>query len=518
MAAQQQQTARHWGVALAVLILGGFMAILDTSIVNIAIPKLESVFSVDTAQVQWVVTIYMLTLGVVVPAAGYLGERFGYRTIYIVSLAIFTVGSALSGLSWSLGTLTVFRVFQAIGGGLIMPITMAMVYKIVPRERIGTAMGFWGLGIIVAPAIGPTLGGWLVQYVDWRLIFYINVPIGIIGVLLAMAYVPKFAAHRMGPFDFGGAILSASGLFGMLLALSEGETWGWQSEPIVLLLVGSAILLTLFVLWELNNAHPLLNLRVFKRGSFAMAQVIVIVVTISMYSGLFYVPLFLQTVVGYGALETGLMMMPAALASAIMMPVSGWLYDRIGARPVVVVGLLILAYTTFLLHNLSTTTPVRDVVIWLTLRGFGMGMSMMPATTAGMSSLPTSEVGSGSSINNVAQRVAGSLGLAFMTAVLQAQSSLHAANIAATYTPTSRPAMQIMQQLSGYLTQQGLAAGQSVSLTTTTLYDLIEQQAFVMGIDDVFVLGAAITLLGAVLGLFLKTYHHKKGDKPLIAE
>ncbi|MCL4495565.1 MAG: DHA2 family efflux MFS transporter permease subunit [Firmicutes bacterium] len=513
MAQQDSSTiTNNWGVALAVLITGGFMAILDTSIVNIAIPKLESVFSVNTAQVQWVVTIYMLTLGVVVPLAGYLGERFGYRRIYVVSLAIFTVGSALSGLSWSLSILTMFRVLQALGGGLIMPITMAMVYRMVPRQRIGTAMGFWGLGIIVAPAIGPALGGWLVQYVDWRLIFYINVPIGIVGALLALAYVPKFPRGVTGPFDFMGFMLSALGLFGLLLALSEGQTWGWGSEAIVLLLTSSILLLILFTLWELTVKHPLLNLRVFAHGSFAMANILVIVITVSMYSGVFYVPLFLQTVAGYGALKTGLMMMPAALASAVMMPLSGRLYDRIGARPVVLVGLVILAYTTFLLHGLSTTTPVSDVVLWLTFRGLGMGMAMMPATTAGMSAVPTALVGSGSAINNIMQRVAGSFGLAFMTAVLQSQATLHATTLAASYTPASQPAMQFMHQLSGYLHQHGILISQTVSMTTSELYHLIQEQAFVMGIDDIFVLGAAITLLGALLSLFLRTYRHQRAQ------
>ncbi len=505
MAREDSSTiANNWGVALAVLIAGGFMAILDTSIVNIAIPKLESVFSVNTAQVQWVVTIYMLTLGVVVPLAGYLGERFGYRRIYVLSLVVFTVGSALSGLSWSLSVLTMFRVLQALGGGLIMPITMAMVYRMVPRHRIGTAMGFWGLGIIVAPAIGPALGGWLVQYVDWRLIFYINVPIGIIGSVLALAYVPKFPKGVTGPFDFVGFALSAMGLFGLLLALSEGQTWGWGSEAIVMLFGVSILLLILFTLWELMVKHPLLNLRVFARGSFAMANLLVIVITVSMYSGVFYVPLFLQTVAGYGAMQTGFMMMPAALASAIMMPLSGRLYDRIGARWVVLTGLLILAYTTFLLHGLSTTTPVFQVVWWLTLRGLGMGMAMMPATTAGMSAIPTPLVGSGSAINNIMQRVAGSFGLAFMTAVLQSQSALHASTLASAYTPDSQPGMQFIHHLSVYL-GHGVLPGQRI-LSINGLYHLIQQEAFVMGIDDIFVLGAAITLLGAVLSLFLRTY------------
>ncbi len=508
MAQQDSSTiTKKWGIALAVLIAGGFMAILDTSIVNIAIPKLESVFSVNTAQVQWVVTIYMLTLGVVVPLAGYLGERFGYRRIYVLSLAVFTVGSALSGLSWSLSVLTMFRVLQALGGGLIMPITMSMVYRMVPRERIGTAMGFWGLGIIVAPAIGPALGGWLVQYVDWRLIFYINVPIGIAGAFLALGYVPKFPRGMTGPFDFTGFVLSALGLFGLLLALSEGQTWGWGSEAIVLLLIASVLFLILFTLWELTVKHPLLNLRVFAHGSFAMANLLVIVITVAMYSGVFYVPLFLQTVAGYGAMQTGLMMMPAALVSAVMMPLSGRLYDRIGARWVVLAGLLILTYTTFLLHRLSTTTPTSDVVFWLMLRGLGMGLAMMPATTAGMSAVPTTMVGSGSAINNIMQRVAGSLGLAFMTAVLQSQSTLHATTLASSYTPASQPTMQFIHRLSSYFGQQGLLGRQILS--TNELYHLVQQQAFVMGIDDIFVLGAAITLLGAVLSLFLRTYHHR---------
>ena len=268
------ETVSNWGPALFVLVIGGFMAILDTSIVNIAIPKLESVFSVNTQKVQWVVTIYLLTLGAVVPLAGWLGDRYGYRRVYMASLAIFTAGSALSGLSWSLGALMGFRVLQAVGGGLIMPITMAMLYRMVPRKRIGTAMGIWGLTAIVAPAIGPTLGGYLVQYVDWRLIFYINVPIGILGFFLSLAFVPAFSPTSRVPLDGTGFVLVASGLFGLLLGLSEGETWGWTSEPIVLILSASILLLILFVLWEFRTPHPLLDLRVFAHGSFAVANLI----------------------------------------------------------------------------------------------------------------------------------------------------------------------------------------------------------------------------------------------------
>ncbi len=512
--AESPRRERHWGVPLAVLVIGAFMAILDSSIVNIAIRKLESVFSVDTAQVQWVVTIYLLVLGVVVPAAGYLGERFGYRRVYITSLVVFTIGSALSGLAWGLQVLTVFRVLQALGGGLIMPITMAMVYRIVPRQKIGTAMGFWGLAIIVAPAIGPTLGGYLVEYVNWRLIFYINVPIGIVGVFLALLYVPPFPRITGGRFDATGFVVVAGGLFGLLLALSEGQTWGWGSESIVLLLMGSGLLLLFFVLWELRVPQPLLDLRVFRFGSFGLSNILVVLVTVAMYSGIFYVPLFLQTIAGFGAMKTGLIMMPAALASAIMMPVSGRIYDKIGARPLVFAGMTLLAVTTYLLHNLSANTSVGDVVFWLTLRGFGMGMAMMPVTTAGMSAVPTEHVGGASAINNIMQRVAGSFGLAALTALLERQAAMHAQMLASAYTPVSGSAMQLVQGLHGLFAREGIPGVQAAQLTVTTLYGMVQQEAFVMGMDDVFVAAALFIVAGAILALALKTYRTQEVPAP----
>ena len=501
------ETVSNWGPALFVLVIGGFMAILDTSIVNIAVPKLESVFSVNTQQVQWVVTIYLLTLGAVVPLAGWLGDRYGYRRIYMASLAVFTVGSALSGLSWSLGVLMIFRVLQAVGGGLIMPITMAMLYRMVPRDRIGTAMGIWGLTAIVAPAIGPTLGGYLVQYVDWRLIFYINVPIGILGVFLSLAYVPPFAPTSKVPLDTPGFVFVGAGLFGLLLGLSEGESWGWTSEPIVLILGGSILLLILFVLWEFQSRHPLLDLRVFAHGSFAVANLITVIVTIGMFSGIFYVPLFLQTVAGYGAMKTGLMLMPSAFATALTMGLSGRLYDKIGARPLVIPGLLILAYTTYLLHNLSVNSSVGEVVLWLSLRGLGIGLTMMPAMTAGMSRVPTALVGTGSSINNIVQRVAGSFGLAALTAVLTHQEAVHQLYLSSSFTPASRVAQGVIKTFTQHLSELGMAAGHANDLTLTLLEQQIFKSSFVMAMDDVFVLAAWITLAGLVLALFLKSFH-----------
>lgn len=496
---------KNWGLALFVVVIGAFMAILDSSIVNIAIPTIENVFGVNTQTVQWVVTIYILALGVVVPASSWLGERYGLKRVYIFSLVMFTAGSALCGAAWSLDSLATFRVIQALGGGLIMPTTMSLVYRMVPRDRIGTAMGFWGLALIFAPAVGPTLGGYLVEYVNWRLIFYVNLPVGIVGVALALAILPNFARHAVGPLDWAGLATAAGGLFGLLLALSEGQTWGWTSEPIALLLIASVTLMGLFVYLQLTGKYPLLDLRVFRYGSFTLTNLLSVAVMVGMYAGVFYVPLFLQTVVGYGALQTGLLMMPAALVTAAFMPISGRIYDRIGARVPVFVGLLILAWSTYLMHQLSIDTPTYVVTEWLMMRSVGMGLAMMPLTTAGMSAIPTPQIGAASSINNIIQRVSAAFGLAILTGVLEDQITTHTTYLSSAYVP-GQVASGFLQQIQGFFLHGGMAAAQAAPLSSITVLGQIQSQAFVMGIDDLFTATAILALVAAIPALLIKTY------------
>ncbi len=503
--------SKGWGLALFVVVIGAFMSILDSSIVNIAIPTIENVFNVNTQGAEWVVTIYILALGVVVPISSWLGDKYGLKQIYLFSLMVFTAGSALCGASWSVGVLSGFRVLQALGGGLIMPTTMSLVYRMVPRDRIGTAMGFWGLALIMAPAIGPTLGGYLVQYVDWRLIFYVNVPIGIIGVLLAMRYLPNIPGHPVGRLDWAGMATAAAGLFGILLALSEGQTWGWTSEGILLLLIASVGFMVLFVYLQLTGREPLLDLRVFRYGSYALTNILSMVVMVGMYAGVFYVPLFLQTVSGYGAMETGLIMMPAALVTAIFMPLAGRLYDRVGARWPVFVGLLFMGYGTYVFHNLSTATPTFVVAEWLMIRSVGMGLAMMPLTTAGMSAVPNPKIGAASSVNNILQRVSGAFGLAALTGVLQDQTRAFASTLSAAYTPGSAGA-SLMAGMGHLIQGAGMTAPGAQLLGAYLITGEIARDAFVLAIDNVFVLTAALTLVGAVVALFVKTYRQQQAQ------
>jgi EmrB/QacA subfamily drug resistance transporter len=479
----------RWGVPLAVLVAGMFMSILDVTIVNVAIPTIQNDFGTTVEDVQWVANAYTLALGVVVPLSGWLGDRFGYARVYILSVLGFVVGSALCGIAWDLTSLVVFRIVQAIPGGIIPVITLAMLYRIVPREKIGTAMGMYGLGVVFAPAVGPTLGGYLVEYVDWRLIFFINVPIGVLGAVAAVLALPHFAPGRAGRFDIWGFLAIASGLFALLLALSEGESWGWTSYRIVMLLIFSALSLALFVVIELAVEEPLLDVRIFRHWQFTNSLVLISLMSVALFSGLFYVSLLLQQAQGLGAFETGLVMLPSALATAVVMPLSGRLYDRLGPRLPAVAGLVLVAVGTYLMAGLRVDTP-RDHIMWLlVLRGFGMGLAMMPIMTGGLAAVPPHLVSRAGAFNNVVQRTSAALGVAVLTAML-----------------TGTRAQTMADR--GALIPDGANAGLPDAPPMVALYawyQRIDMQVFVVTLNDVFLITAVISVIGVLGALLLRS-------------
>src|SRR3954463_10141039 len=272
-----------WAVSLIVLVTGMFMSVLDVSIVNVAIPAMQKDFGATTEDIQWVATSYSLALGVIVPASAWLGERIGLKRAYIFSLVGFAAGSALCGLAWDLNSMIAFRILQAIPGGVIPVVALSMLYRIVPREKIGAAMGMYGLGIMVAPAVGPTLGGYLVEYVDWRLIFFINVPIGILGAIAAVLLLPRFAGGRAGRFDVLGFLTIGTALFSLLLALTEGEDWGWTSYRVLILLTAAGRSLGRVGIVELGLEEPLLDVRVFRYWPFTNSLLLISVLSIGLF-------------------------------------------------------------------------------------------------------------------------------------------------------------------------------------------------------------------------------------------
>jgi EmrB/QacA subfamily drug resistance transporter len=479
-----------WMVPLVVLIFGMFMSVLDTSIVNVAIPTIQKDFGAATDDIQWIATAYTLALGVIVPLSGWLGDRVGMTRVYLVCLVAFAGASALCGLAWNLNSLIFFRILQAIPGGILPVVCMSMLYAIVPREKIGSAMGIYGLGIIVGPAIGPTLGGYLVEYVDWRLIFYINVPIGVVGALAGVALLPKMAPTSTRRLDVWGFLTIGSGLFAMLLATSKGTDWGWGSYAVVGLLVYSAFALALFVVIEFEMDEPLLDLRVFLVWPFVNSLLLISVLSIGLNAILFYLPLFMQEGQGIQALQTGLTLLPEALMMAVLMPIAGTLYDKIGPRWPAVIGLLIAAYGGYLLCGINPNMTQQDVVIWTCIRAAGNGLAMMPIMTAGLAAIPAAFASSGSPVNNIAQRVSGSLGLAVLTVLATTQQAQLMADRAALIPATSGVAS----------VQQIVAQGQGM------IYAYYQQLSLYVMADaysNVFLVCCVLTAAAVVLALFL---------------
>jgi EmrB/QacA subfamily drug resistance transporter len=493
------------GLAMLALILGVFMAILDTSIVNVALPKMMSVFGVNQNQIEWVITAYSLVSGALVPATGFLGDRFGYKRMYLVSLVIFTIGSGLCGAAWNNESMIVFRIIQAVGGGAMMPISMAMIFRMFPPERRGMAMGLFGIAIMFAPATGPTLSGYIVEYWDWRLIFTINVPIGILDFFIASAALTELKTEVKARFDFWGFLFSSSGLACLLYGVGKVTEKGWTDHE-VLLFVGIAIVsLVLFVIIELTIKDPLLDLSLLKNFTFTLSLLISSLVTVIMMGMLFLLPIFLQNVSGLSALQTGLILLPQAILSGIMMPIAGALSDKVGARPLAVIGLVITAYSLWLTSHLTMETSNTQLIMWMSLRAVGMGLMMMPLQTAGMNTVPMHKMGQGTALSNTIRQISGAFGIAWLGMLFSDRSKFHAATLAEQFNPYTASVQSSFAQLQAKYVELGQSAAQARQSAVAYLSGQVQLNATVIGMDDVFFMTAVLSIVGIVLSLFLKT-------------
>lgn len=511
---EQQETAKKdsFWLPLFVVVIAAFAAILNNSSINVALPKMMAIFGVSAEDAQWILTAYMLTSGIVIPVTGYLGDRLGTKRVYLICTAIFTLGSVLCSLAWNNSSMVAARVVQGIGGGAMMPISMAIVYRIVPREKIGLALGFWGMAAVCGPAIGPTLGGYIVDNLNWRFLFTMNIPVGVTGLFLTHLLIPEGPLRKNLKFDYWGFIFSTVGCFALLLALSEGTNKGWSSYYIVSLFTFSFFTLLLFIIVELNQEQPMLDLRLFKSRVFSISVFAGSLITVGLYGGVFLIPLFTQNLLSMTPYETGLLLMPAAIVTALMMPISGFLFDKFGAKLLAATGLILLAWGTFEFHNLSLDTSNQSIILFAIIRSLGMGLAMMPITTAGMNTIPLNLVGRASSLNNVTRQIAGSFGIAVLTAVMQNRQAFHAARLSEAVSATSPAATSLLAQLQGLLAHTGAGIA-SKSAALGILSGLIAQSSMVWAIDDTFVVAALFIFIAIPLSFFLNK-PAKKVDLP----
>ncbi len=504
--------------ALGVTIIGGFMSILDTSIVNVAVPKMMAVFAVDTDQAQWILTAYMLTMGVIQPTTGYFCDVLGSRRMYLFSLAVFVLGSALCGSAWSNESMIAFRVLQAVGGGMIIPVTMSIVYQVFPPAERNMAMGIWGISAMVAPAVGPTLSGYFVEYLDWRLIFTINIPIGIIGYVLASLVLRESPVNRDHKFDVGGFITSAIGLFCLLLALSEGTDEGWTSAYILTLFYIAAVNLILFVFIEINHDTPILDLTLFKDWNFSLSTLVTFIGTIGLYGGIFLMPLFLENMRGCTAMQTGMLLFPSAAAAGVTMPVAAKLADRFGAKPVVVTGIILLTLGSLPLMYVDLDTSNDTVMLLMMVRGMGLGLFIMPVTVLGMNSVPLAKINRATSLNNAVRQISGSMGIAILTTVLEHRQIVHLQVIAENIHQASQAATQTIQNQQLKFLHAGSTWVIAKLKALTMVTAMAERQSFIFAFDDAYLILALICGLAVVPALLLKSAKPKKGNATVILE
>ncbi len=463
-------------IALAIVLLGTIMTILDATIVNIAIPTLQTDLKAGSyADIAWVVTGYMLAQGAVIPVSGWASDRFGTKRLYLITIALFTLASMACGVAQNLPELVFFRVLQGLGGGMLMPIGMTIIMRAVGPQNMGRVMGIFGIPMLLAPAVGPVLGGWFVQDFSWRLIFYVNVPIGIIAFVSAWRFLTENDRSHGLRLDTFGLLTAPPAAVAIMYAVNQSSTLGWGSLFVMSMLAGAALLIAAFVLAQLDrrrtatrlmaplaallvivgvrnglvdgwtaldtivmfagtalalvnltirnrgNPEPLLQLRLFRDPTFSWSMGLSFIIVTALFGGMLLLPLYLQEVHGYSALTTGLLLLPQAATAAVAMPVGGYLTDRFGPRPVVVTGMVMLAVGGLILAQIHPDSSNWVVVSALLLRGFAMGFSMMPSMAAAMARVPHRLSSSASSISNSLQRIGSSIGIAVLVTVLAAQ-------------------------------------------------------------------------------------------------
>ncbi len=510
-----------WTVMI-VVIFGLFMSILDTTIVNVAIPHLQTTFGASLDDVQWVSTGYTLAQGVAVPLTPFFSELLGLKRFYLLLLALFTLGSALCGLAWSLPTLIAFRLLQGAGGASLLPMSITLLFREFPPNERGTAMGTLGIPILLAPALGPTVGGYIVTYLNWPLIFYINVPIGIVGFILAFFLLHEYRPDANPSFDLPGFLFSAAGLSATLYAFSDVSKDSWGSTKVLGFLAAGLLCLAIFLVVELLTAssrrQPLLDIRLFANPTFSIGIMAYVLVTFALYGGLFVVPIYLQNLRGQTAYEAGLILLPQALGSMVAVVVGGRLVDRIGVKTVVVPGLLILAFALWHFSYLTLQLPFFQLQELLMLRSIGLGFTNQPLTIALLSNTKPTDLTQANSINSVIRNIASSLGIAYLASLVQTQTKVHYVHLAEQATATS-PTGQLILQLTAPFTAGATSPQAATAGAIQLLIRQLQQQANVLGIDDAFLFSLAMTLVAIVLVLLIPMRPQPKGkEKPVAME
>jgi EmrB/QacA subfamily drug resistance transporter len=412
-----EENKKWW--TLAAVAFGLFMIMLDNTIVNVALPSIERSLHMSISSLEWIVTAYALTFAALLITGGKLGDLYGRRKMFIAGLVVFTLSSLACGLAPSAGFLIGARAVQGVGAALMNPATLSIITATFPPKERGQAIGIWAGVSALALAIGPLVGGLIVDNINWHWIFYVNIPVGVIGIIVSRLVITESrdTSHEQS-IDLPGLVTSSGALLALSYALIEGNRHGWGSPEIVGLFVGAAVLLAVFIRLELRQRLPMLDLGLFKIGAFAGANIVAMLVSLGMFGVFFFISLYVQNVLGYSPTKAGAIFLPMTILIILVAPIAGKLSDRVGSRWLMGAGMSILGVSLLLYQRIGLHTGFWSLLPQLVLGGVGMALTMSPMTSAAMASVPVDKAGVGSGVLNSFRQVGGSLGIALMGAIL----------------------------------------------------------------------------------------------------
>lgn len=487
----------RWIIAGTVL-FGTFIAVMDISVVNVALPNMMGAFGQSLADITWVATSYSIAEITMATMAGWWSRLLGRKTTYLLSFALFTIGSILSGLSTSFPELLAWRVLQGVGGGSLIPISQAILRESFPPEEQGLAMAIYGMGVVLAPAIGPILGGWLTDNYGWPWIFYINVPVSIVGMLLVSWFIhdPDYLKRGVSRIDWGGLGLLITCITAMQVVLERGEQNDWfSSDFIVWGTVLSVVAGLGFIVWELYVDDPIVNLRILRNLPLTIGSGIGLVFGVALYATTFIIPQFTQELLGYPSFQAGLVLLPRAITLMLMMPVAGWLYRHTDSRMLVIGGVLMMAGSLFDLGHLSLSADFHSLIPSMLVMGAGMPFMFVTLSTVALSTLPRDAMTEGSALYTLARRIGGNVGYALVASVVASRGQFHHIRLGSHLTPYSQDVTALRHALSTQMQHPG--AGMAM------IARMLNAQATMMAYNDASHLMAWMFLVTLPLVLFL---------------
>jgi EmrB/QacA subfamily drug resistance transporter len=508
--------------ATIVVAVGLFMAILDNTIVNVALPQMAKAFHTNQLTIDWVVTAYFLAQAAVIPVTGYLSDLIGTKTVFLAALALFTAGSALCALAPSKELLITFRVLQGVGGGALFPLAFAIIYRVFPPAERGPASAVIGVPVLLAPAFGPTIGGYLTTTFDWNAIFVVNVPIGIAaliaGYIILRGRAADQAANGEQPlarqrFDVVGLILAMVGFTALVYGITEAGTYGWNDTPfatyhlaglaiqatVARYLIVGGVLLVAFVINELLVSDPVMDVRLFTNYTFTMSNILLWGVSAFLFGSILLLPFFFENIRGQTALSTGEILISQGVAAAVITPLAGNLYNRIGPRIMAVVGFALLSLGTYGLTMFTVNTTGLSLQGWLVVRGLGLGLTNIPLQTLVLSAVSNRAMARASSLVNVTRQVAGAVGIAALTTYLTQQATNHASAVSASF--QAGPLAAARTACLARFGPTNIPAVTACVQGAARAY--IGPHAFVMGLNDTFLVVTIATAACAVLAIFV---------------